>query len=576
MGKRKIRYQPDLVVFDIETSHIERNGFDELFTWHWSIMVNDTYYTPESWTAFYDLLLSLYDPEYDRLIVFVHNLAYETESIIRNMEDHIFSDLFASDTHRPLKFLIDEVLEFRCSYMLTGKSLKACGKDVKLEKLEMDYQKIRYPGEKLTEEEESYCRRDVEIMAAKIRQMEIQEKIPFTKFPLTNTGFLRNEARKVLRKNPANKKKFHELRLDAKRFLLCRNCFSGGYVHANYIYSGKVMEDVDSYDFGSAYPFDLLVHKFPMSYFHEISNPTWTDIQYFLQHRDNTLFICHVVLYHCKCRYTNTFLSFNKCKTSTDVELDNGRVYSAEYIDVCLTSLDLILVLDIYQPEKIKVEEMYWCMADYLPDEYVKLMLKYYEQKQELKNIESEEYNYMKAKNRLNSFYGMMVTNPLHDIISLDVTDWQRDRINYHDDSIVTEELDKFYSNYNSFLPYQWGVFVPAYTRYHLWHDIIRHIDRYVVYSDTDSAKVINREQCIDTIARYNAKAEQMRKSRLEKLGYTKDFPDLGLFDWETAPDKKYKGPWKGFKTLGAKKYIFPFVLKRTPITSIIPYSPLL
>ncbi len=548
MKKKKIRYSKQLCCFDIETTHEIINGLDCLYTWHWQAMRDDDYITFKSWPDFLDSVVKWNDA--DRTIIFVHNLSYETESIIRNLGDHVISEVFATDTHKMLKFVLDDCIEFRCSYFLTNKSLASCGKDVGLEKLEMDYKTIRRPGDYISPEDEQYCRRDVEIMVKKIRQLEAAEGMAFWDFPLTNTGFLRNEARKAMRRNKKNRKLFTSSRLNYKQFLCCRDAFMGGYTHANYIYMGDVMHDVDSFDYGSAYPVDMLVHKYPMGAFHRVDNPNYNDIKAMIN-RDGVLFICRVVFKNVKSKMLNTYLSFSKCRTSEDVELDNGRIYSASIVETACTSLDLKIIFAAYKIGAIAVQELYWAQADYLPEEYIKLMLRYYKDKQELKHVEGREVDYMKAKNRVNSFYGMMVTNPIRDVVELDGVEWKKERINYSDVETMEGLLDEFYKSYNSFLPYQWGVFVPAWTRYHLWMDFIIKNDRRVLYCDTDSAKVIDCAECMPYVEKYNKWVRETMEKRLADLGITESFPDLGIFDHETAD-----GAWRGFKTLGAKKYM--------------------
>lgn len=561
MARGKIHYSHRLICFDIETTKdCDVWGNDLLYTWHWQAMVQDeeggelTYYTWDNWPSCLAGLLDLCEGK--RTICFVHNLSYETESIIRNLGKHEMKSIFATDTHKMLKFTLDGLLEFRCSYYLTNKSLAQCGKDVGIEKLDMDYAEKRRPGEKISAEDEEYCKRDVEIMIYKIRQLEKQEGLSFWEFPLTNTGFLRNELRHEMKKDQENRKLFLKSRMDAEQFLLCKDAFMGGYTHANYLYAGQVIPEVDSNDFGSAYPFDILVHRYPMGRWHWVKNPTWKDIA-FMRRSDSMLFICEVQLLAGEgekviAKGANTFLSLSKCVCTPDVIEDNGRVQSATMIHTTVTCLDLEIILRAYTVKRIKVINLMWAKAGYLPDTIVKTMLKYYERKQALKNVKGEEENYMKAKNRVNSFYGMMVTSPLHDEIELTLDQWKKERLDYTDLNVVNMELARFYNSYNSFLAYQWGVFVPAWTRYHLWLDIILPNDKNIVYCDTDSAKVVNHAECKPSFDRYNAWAVGIRQARLKQLGYDIDFPDLGVFDWETEKT----GPYWGFLTWGAKKYM--------------------
>lgn len=556
MAKRKVEYVKSFLCFDIETTHEKIDGVDVIYTWHWSVLDSDyNYHTCTSWSDFYDYIYSYYQSHAtkgeNRLIVYVHNLAYEMEAIIRNLTGHDFTSGFYMDTHEPLYFILDEVLEFRCSYKLTNKSLAACGKDVGLDKLEMNYSDVVKPNEKLPEDKEAYTYRDVEIMVAKIKQLEQQEGKPFYKFPFTNTGFLRDELREVMSKDYKWRKMFKNTRLDYDTYVMCRKAFQGGYTHANFIYAGQTQENVDSFDFGSAYPFAIATEKFPVSPLKELKGANIYDLKR-LMNSDSYLFIGTFTFMDAKAKGTMTYLSTSRCEISDDATLDNGRIYRVGMCRTTCTSLDLAIILRMYNIKKIRVDKVYYCRADYLPSGIVNTMFKYYQAKQELKGVEGQELNYMKAKNRVNSFYGMFVQDPIHDVITLADTKWACTTTAITNRDEIESQLGKFYKSYRSFLPYQIGIFIPAYTRYHLLHDIVSKIDRNVIYCDTDSAKVLRREEIMDVVNEYNEFARYKIKLAIERYNCQTTFPDLGIFDWETEKE----GAWAKFKTYGAKKYI--------------------
>lgn len=555
MAKEKVVYSKKFLCFDIETTHEHiSDDCDIIYTWHWSVMDSEyNYHTCNSWSDLWKYMLEYYnensEPADTRMIVYVHNLSYELEAMIRNLKGHEMTAGFYMDTHEPLYLIIDEKLEFRCSYKLTNKSLAACGKDVNLPKLEMDYTDIVKPGETLPPEKEAYTYRDVEIMVKKIHQLEEQEGKNFTKFPYTNTGFLRDELREIMKKDYKWRKMFKNTRLHYNEYVICRKAFAGGYTHANFMYAGQVMIDVDSFDFGSAYPFAIATEKFPCSPLKKLPNANIYDLKR-LMTTDNYLFICTISMSDVKARGTMTYLSSSHCEVSSDCVLDNGRIYKASMIKTTCTSLDVAIILKMYKIKSIRVDECYYCRADYLPSGIVTTMLKYYNDKQKLKHVDGEELNYAKAKNRVNSFYGMFVQDPIHDIITLDGTNWSIEHTAITNREEINAQLDKFYKSHRSFLPYQIGVFIPAYTRYHLLHDIVSKIDRNVLYCDTDSAKIINREECMEVINGYNEYAKYKINLAIKRYGLDYKLPDLGIFDWETE-----KGAWQEFKTYGAKKY---------------------
>lgn len=553
--KKGVKYCKNFVCFDIETTHENIDGIDIVYTWHWSVMADDyTYYTPSTWPDFYDTLNELYVqlskyPD-ERLIVYVHNLSYEIEAIIRNLKGHEFTQGFYMDTHEPLYIIIDGKFEFRCSYKLTNKSLKACGKDVGLPKLEMDYKDVVKPGDRLSPEKEAYTRRDVEIMVEKIKQLEEQENLHFWQFPYTNTGFLRDELRKTMKKDRKWMEMFRETALDYGTYVITRKAFMGGYTHANCLYAGRTMENVDSFDFGSAYPFGIATQKFPCSPLRKLHGATIeTAIE--LSKKPNYLYICTVTMENVYAKTSITYLSLSHCEISKNCVLDNGRIKSAELVRTTCTSLDLAITLKLYKCRAIRIDELYYCRSDYLPSGIVNTMFKYYERKQKLKGQEEKLLDYMKAKNRVNSFFGMFVQDPIHDVITLDGTTWEQKRCSITSKEEISEQLEKFYHSSRSFLPYQIGVFIPAYTRYFLLYDIVSKIPDHVLYCDTDSAKVIQMMAILPIVKQYNEKARKMVTESLKRNHYEATFEDLGIFDHETK-----KGAWKEFKTFGAKKYI--------------------
>ena len=135
---------------------------------------------------------------------------------------------------------------------------------------------------------------------------------------------------------------------------------------------------------------------------------------YYLLNRKDVLFICNVVLKNSKglvtCKLQNTYISSSKSICTGNIVTDNGRIYSAETIEVTCTSLDYQIISKVYDFDQIAIKHIIWANSGYLPPDLLKTMLKYYEQKQSLKNVEGEEINYLKAKNRVNSFYGCVPT----------------------------------------------------------------------------------------------------------------------------------------------------------------------
>ena len=113
-------------------------------------------------------------------------------------------------------------------------------------------------------------------------------------------------------------------------------------------------------------------------------------------------------------KHVHSILSQHKCsQLDTYASIDNGRVNSADYLTISLTETDLLNVFDFYDFDEITLENVWVSKKEYLPKEIVAIILKLFKQKTELKDIEEEEENYMRSKNRINGVYGTAVFNLL-------------------------------------------------------------------------------------------------------------------------------------------------------------------
>lgn len=212
----------------------------------------------------------------------------------------------------------------------------------------------------------------------------------------------------------------------------------------------------------------------------------------------------------------------------------------ADFIKIAMTNYDYQIFINQYDydDENVRVEDFYYSYKGFLPKELTNTVIKFFTLKSQLKGKDGKEYEYMKSKNKLNSLYGMIVT----DIIR------QENLFNDQWEKGENSTLEEYYSNRNSFLTYQWGLFVTAICRTNLQKAIDK-IGLDCVYIDTDSVKFVGKHD--DVFEQINQEmidwCTQNDIINYVNVGNHKYF--LGLYDKEKGYDE--------FVTLGAKKYAF-------------------
>ena len=546
--KRKISYLNIPCAFDIETANISEqyakdhnlnDGRPFSFMYHWQFCINTEVVFGHTWEEFKQLIktasraLNLF--KNNRLVIYCHNLAFEFQHFRRFV--NVIGG-FYKEKYKPLSVVLDCGIEFRDSLALTNMSLDKFLQQEnaiyqKNDGEKYDYMKLRTPSTPMNEVEESYCYCDVRGLCEGIKSL--MQEYDLAKIPLTSTGYVRREARINMRKNKKNREIFKQIALDLPLYNLMRDAFRGGDTHANLLYVNQVIEDVKSRDIQSSYPTSMVTRQFPMGRFEKIDDNTFenydlTGYAYILRIRMTE------VRYIGNCG--NPYIPESKCKSITAGRvIDNGRILYTKGLEMAVTDIDLKIILHDYDFEDIYYSDIYISRYGYLPKEYTDTVIDYYMKKTSLKGI--DEYYYMKSKNKLNALYGMMVTNIVQDITIYENGGY------IEVESKPEELLEKYYKRRNSFLSYQWGIWVTAHSRYML-RQALWAVGSDVVYCDTDSVKYIGDHD--DVFNDLNAKALKIAKER-------------GAYAIDSKGNTQYMGIWDDdghydrFKTLGAKKY---------------------
>ena len=571
IGKKK-KVDNNIYSFDIETtSYLKLDGkiyntkSYEYFTprerdrleyysimYIWMFSINDIVYYGRTWQDLKEFLDLLEENVPEKKIVFIHNLSYEFQFLRSAFE---FDIVFARTKRKVMKATLkDYNIEFHCTYFMTNISLEKLADTFKLpiKKLvgNLDYDIIRVPTTKLTDKELAYCENDCLVIYHYIK-LELTEYLRVDKIPITSTGKVRRQLQELVYKDIGYRRNIRKaINTDPHIYNLLIEAFQGGYTHANWIYTDTIIENVDSYDFTSSYPYVMTTYKYPMTEFVPDNIKKASDMYRLYA------YLLVVRFTNLRCKYYNNFISSSKCRLIKGAKYDNGRLMSASEIEIVLTDIDFKFILESYECE-YEILESYSALYKYLPKLLINFILDKYVKKTELKGIEEEEVNYNRVKAMFNSIYGMTVTNTIRDEVTYDnILGWQERSITNEE---IIEQLEK--EKKKGFLSFSTGVWVTSYARYNLLSNLIK-LDKYQIYGDTDSLKV--REGYDKNIIK------EYNKSVIERIKYVSEMLNipiekyspkdikgdshlLGVFECETKGNDPFT--YKRFITQGAKKY---------------------
>lgn len=558
-NQHKRSYYNVSAAFDIETTTIvdsENSTADKKthmgFMYIWQFCLENTVCMGRTWKEFQTFVerlskaLALND--FVKLCVYVHYLPFEFQFFrdFFNVEK-----VFARDKRDVVVADIGEI-EFRCSYALSNMSLDKFCKNSKLctfnkqSGKDFNYRKLRLPTTELSDEELTYCYNDVRGLCQCIDTMLLEDTI--ATIPLTSTGYLRRDCRKAVLANEDNWKQVQNLALTPKLYILCKTAARGGNTHANAIYTNNIISDVKSKDKKSSYPATMVLDDFPMTAFRTIR----PSIENFESVISEKACLIDITFHNIRMKSTQIipYISLSKCtgyskstKARKSVGVDNGRVLWAEEISCVITDIDYKIIASMYSFDSIELRGLHISEYGKLNNEFRELLMEYFTEKCRLEN--GDPYLYAKFKNKVNAFFGMMLTDICHpEIIYVPNSKepWKEGDID------VQKMLDKYYNSRNSFLTYQHGIWVTAHARRRLQHGLDL-VGSDTVYIDTDSIKYVEDHDADFKILNDGLLAECENNDIKPYAEIDGKRTYLGL--WEDD------GDYVKFITLGAKKYAY-------------------
>ena len=554
-----IQYMNVPCAFDTETTSMMVDGQKVGFMYIWMFGISGVTIYGRTWETFSNLVNALTTTfqlsEYKRLPCYVHNLPFDFQFMREYLE---WVEVFCINPRSPIYASSVNGLEFRCSYALTGTKLEKVGEDLvrhKCKKLvgDLDYDKTRHSATPLSEEELGYCVNDVRVIMCKIMEcIEIEGSV--TKIPMTRTGYVRRDVRKAVQNDKKSYYKIQSLKLTEEELVMWEQSFQGGFTHTNALYSGVTMDDVVSFDFTSSYPAVMIAEKYPMS------NGTKVDVENMTYEEFSELIrtkccLMEIVMTDVELKPDagDAPISFSKVVTKGEVVKDNGRIRKCDMLTTIINEQDFLIFRKFYKFD-YTITRMYTYKKDYLPKPFIECVLKYYNDKTTLKDVEGKELEYQLGKALLNAIFGMMCMAIERPVFPYDnKSGWGE---------IYTVDRKKALEHYNEsksrFTWFPWGCYITSYARANLFTGIYECGADDYIYSDTDSIKILHASEHEDYILAYNRQITEKLEACLDHYRLDKSLICPKTIKGESKPLGvwDFDGHYNRFKALRAKCYM--------------------
>lgn len=573
--------------FDTETTTITTpDGDHQAFVYHFQLSIGTprilNVYLFRRWEVFLDFLEKMID-HYKlgptrHMILSVANFGFEFSFLAPRLQwDCGEWDFFAKEKYKPLKATYKGI-EFREVLSLTGGNLAQLAKDYcHTQKLvtvdengnkisDLDYKKLRNSSTPLTALEEQYCINDVVILSEFMWYLFCEFIRPDRKMPMTFTSILHNEIKQELKdlcfkrdaKQHQKNGTSYDMWMDYIYTLQPHTedeyhntmtyLFAGGYVHANALFTGVDGLKAGMMDITSFYPTQMNLGYVPVTPFKAC--------QFSRDKLFNKCLILHVIFDYVRPTTTHTIISKNKIISSTNARFDNGRLISADMIEVMMTELDLLTFRKYYTAcgedpvDNMTVLSCQESERGELPVYVRNVLNKHYQKKEKLKRTGYKEtMEYAIAKARCNSVYGDLVKRVRRQRVLYN------NEVGWVDDPAPVDYEKEIRKNILS--PY-WGIWCTSWCRFTILGMIYKLTKAgvKVLYCDTDSIKYIPCHKATQMFKHFNNSIKKHRHNRKLRSEY---FEGLGEFDIEVKDKKTGKMIPVDFKTLRSKCYIYAY-----------------
>lgn len=552
----KKTYVHQYAAFDIETTGLEDIEQSVMYVWQLCIKENAVL-IGRTWGDFKECLLRI-KPKLNGsyLMIMVHNLSYEFQ-FLSGTYNFTNEEVFSIESRKVVKCEMYRCFEFRDTYRLTNLSLDNFTKRFEVEHRKQsgkgyDYNKIRWPDTPLTHKELKYAVYDVLGLVESVdEQLKLYGDSLYT-LPLTQTGYVRRVVKK--RMTPYYKK-VQDLFPSYTCYKLLRSAFRGGNTHGSRFYAGAIINNVKSVDESSAYPFQQVCKKYPMTPFKEIGDHRISYIE--KQLGRGACFVMRIEFNEIRLKnkyWPVPYIPVAKCeyKMLGPHTCDNGRIISAKCVRISITDIDFRIIENEYTWKRATILVLWQSYYDYLPEPIRETNRELYTGKTRRKGIDEEKLYYARDKEMLNSIYGMSCQQVVQDTILYAGGSYNR-RSRFDESGKLLDSTERLLweiEEYRrrkrmAFQVYQWGVYTTCHARLCLESGIQIAGDGFI-YCDTDSIKYVGDsafDEYNNGVLQLASDNHAFAEDKNGNLHY------MGVFESETGYDR--------FCHLGAKKYAY-------------------
>lgn len=584
-GKKAYKMLELYCGFDIETTNINQVDADfygwHAYAYHMQFSIHTKYekytYLFRDWDVvvwFMNHIADVYNtsPE-THILVWVANFSFEFQFLRCRLKWDLGEfDFFAKEERQPLRATYRGI-EFREALSISGGSLAQLAKDYcttqKLttygpngEKIsDLDYSIERNSQTPLSDLEEQYCINDVVILSEFSEYIFKHHIHPDRNIPMTKTSILINQFKHRFGELcKIRDDKYHLPRqtseMEYRDYILqcfpdfdtykiwMHYLFRGGYVHANATYVGLELLTKKK-DITSHYPTRMNLDYFPRTPFKKVSLTSGLLTPALLKYIRTKCCIIHCYIDFIEATTEHSIESKNKILQAFSPKWDNGRLQSADMIEVYLTELDYDTYTKFYSFASLTVLEFWISDRGKQPPFVLDILNTLYKEKNFLKKTGKQhttEYAIKKAG--VNSCFGAEVKR-----IRIEQTKYNFDTNKWYT-QVNLPDFEK--ERQKQLLLPQMGIWVTAHARHEILHIIYKLTKAgvRVYYCDTDSITHEPTHKAEEVFKHYNRHiARHRRKRGLINV----NFNDLGEFDSEC--DNQIVR----FKSLGSKRYIYEF-----------------